>query len=270
MVNGRQNLNEILSKAGIASKEQLENIFAKGKTHGVITISTFQKKELKDMLTGVTSPETKSGALTENEAKLTSEMSKSLSFDRSSLKDRYSLKDFVFSPEISSLFKEHLKTEFSVENMDFLQDLKSSLNPPQKEKLTQIYNKYLKTGSEQEINIGFKTRLDAKNLFESKNGEPSLEDMLKVMNTSSKEILGLLRDSFSRFKGEPISKAILTDALHQPDSLIGNKRLDYIDSIIKEHKQIVANSPIISHAHSIATIKEAQTAKFITLNPIQD
>ncbi|MFN4151651.1 MAG: hypothetical protein ACK4IX_11975, partial [Candidatus Sericytochromatia bacterium] len=126
MVNGRESLNEILSNAGIASKKDLEEIFGRGKDHGVVSISTLQKNELKQMLTGNVNNVSSTPLTTEEQTKV-DKLKQSLSHDRTEISNRYNLKDFMFSPQISSYFKEHLVDEFSKENLNFLHDLKSSL-----------------------------------------------------------------------------------------------------------------------------------------------
>ncbi|MFN8673906.1 MAG: hypothetical protein U0457_17730 [Candidatus Sericytochromatia bacterium] len=232
MVGGRSDLNRILSEAGIADLKQLDDIFGRGKTHGYINISPSQKNELKKLLTENSHP-TNNIELTNQEAQLRdSIVNKHLSINRSDLTNRYTLDDFIFSPEVSGIFKDHCNKELSSENINFLVDTKNILqNNPTKDSLKGLYNNYIKNNSDGYINISFKNRLDCDKVFSNHNS--SLLDMMKSLENPIKEIKGLSGDTFSRFKPEQISQAIINEAVYLP---AGSQREGYIKSIIEAHQ----------------------------------
>ncbi|MFN4152060.1 MAG: hypothetical protein ACK4IX_14055, partial [Candidatus Sericytochromatia bacterium] len=105
--------------------------------------------------------------------------------------------------------------------------------------------------------LSWSNRRYAESVFTNPNS--TMNEMLTVMSDSSKEIQSLARDSFVRFKGELFSKAILSDALNQPESIMGNSSLDYLNSVIDVNKK---SSPTIA--------KHAESAKSLTLKALGD
>lgn len=241
ITGGREELNSILSQVGIASTEQLETIFGREKNHGEISITPKQKDQLKSILTksGYVQPQQQNVQLNEGETKAVENINKILKpVDRNDISQRYSLNDFVFSPEVSGMFKEHLKSEYGQENMDFVVELKNNLKSPTKENLTELYNKYVKTSAENEINLPDDQRKICTTIF--KNPNSSLEDMLKSLEKPAKECMNLMRQSLTRYsQKDGISKSILSEAMNLPTM---NKRINYIESVIDANKNDNANT----------------------------
>jgi hypothetical protein len=235
MVNGRESLNQVLERVGVANTDQLKSIFGRGHNHSSVTISPMQKEELRTLLTdnNVANVQAPQVALTQNETTLLNGLNEKLSCDRSDPANRYSVTDLTFSPEVSGIFKKQLQKEFSVENMDFLMDLKLALNPPNQAKLNELYHTYLEVGSDREINVSSRNRAAADRVFDP-NNNATFEQKLTALTQSADEITSVLNDPYLRFvKSDGMAQAIFTDAMNLPaDNLIENKRLKYLDNII--------------------------------------
>jgi hypothetical protein len=235
MVNGRQSLNELLSQVGIATKGDLESVFAKkglltklGEKLGAapapeasVKISDLQKKLISSVLSDKV-------ILSQDAKDSIKEMKKDiLPVDRSKLSERYSLNDVLFSPQVSPIFKKHCEKEFSSENFNFIHDVKTSIENPDKETLKNIYNSYIKVGSDNEINVSSKARSNAKQVFDNPNS--SMEDMLKAIVSPVKEIKGILGDTYTRFLPQSMKDAMTADMQALPP---GKEREHYFDNFV--------------------------------------
>jgi len=261
MVGGRESLNNILSQAGIADLKQLDTIFGRGKEHGYISISPNQKQELKSLLlNGANSNSQNPVQLTKEESVIRDNIvNKHLSVNRDNLAERYTMNDFIFSPEVSGIFKAYSKNQHSDENISFLVDTKKTLENPTKEGLTNLYNKYIKKDSEGYINLSDKNRKECDRVFNDSNNS-TLSDMMNKVGVSVSEIKSMSGDIFSRFSSEKkIAQAIINEAVYLP---AGSGREKYIKSIENAHEN--KDNSISSVIKSNAKSALEMTAKILS------
>lgn len=222
MVNGRQSINEVLSQVGVASKDDLGKIFARKRNDGSVEINSLQKNMIKSIISD-------KAPLSEAAQKHIDDIKKEINppQDRSDLKNRYSLDDCIFNPKINHALKEHCKKELCEENFNFLNDVKTTIQNPDKETLKSLYDQYIKSGSTNEVNVSYQNRLHAKQVFENPNS--SVENMLGAVKGSFFEVKGVLsRDTYPRFKRDGIKNAMKTDAME----LQGKERQNYFNNFI--------------------------------------
>lgn len=83
-----------------------------------------------------------------------------------------------------------------------------------KTKAYKLYNKYVKTGAEFEINVSYATRKKCQNMLENfsvllEDETIQIEDLFKIFHECKKQVTGLLNNSLTRFKNT-------TDHVHAP------------------------------------------------------
>ena len=82
-----------------------------------------------------------------------------------------------------------------------------------------LYCKYLRVGSEYELNIGWKTRQNLSQLLDNKekwmaNETIDEKTLLLIFNSSAREMINLINGSFTRFKSNPkFKKLVMLKAL---------------------------------------------------------
>jgi hypothetical protein len=215
MVEGRQSLNVVLEKAGVLDVPNLEKLFAKNKNNGAVSITPLQKDMIKSMLTGQGVGPFINTNLNQGEQAAVDHLKNTIFSPVNRDTERYSLRDFVFSPEVSGVFKEHLSKQTSSEHMDFLVDVNNTLKNPTEDKLDKLYEKYLRPNAYFSVNIPGAMRDLTVHAFNT----GTLEDKIRALEDPSKEALSVMkRDSFNRFVGadKGIGKAILKEAMTLP------------------------------------------------------
>lgn len=231
MVNGKQSLNELLSNVGVASKAELGQIFANKSLKNKIVdkfksnvpeksveITPLQKSLIKSIISD-------KNPLNQDELKSQETFRKLYKpADHNNKEQRYGLTDVLFNPKMSNTFKKQCEKEFSVENFNFTQDLKTTIENPSKEALKEIYNNYVKTNSPNMINISSKERYNAQAVFENPNS--TMAEMMKVLESPANSIMSIMKDTHIRYLNDGVKEAVRIDYNNIKDPDMQDKFLD--------------------------------------------
>jgi len=124
--------------------------------------------------------------------------------------------EFLRSGDVRAheLFSAHLKREFSAENLEFWQGVQDFLTNPTAARICSIYDRFVKDGAEQEINISADHRIYAKLLVEKLEMQPvesrcltslDLKLATSIFSEIQQVIEGLMEsDSWGRFRTGPM------------------------------------------------------------------
>jgi hypothetical protein len=187
-------------------------------------------------------------------------LSKSMAHpEPNSLKGVNEYKDLMFNPTKSKAFKDFCKSEFSVENHDFMMELKAISNEKNPEKvmlkLSELDKKYFSNPDNPDINVDRKSIMEFK---EALNGGDFLKAIASITELK-KTVMTNLLDTYSRFT--------VSDAYKQ----VYDKGIEMVFNPIKNlppEKQLAALEKIIANSDGAVKGTALQKKEDLILGPV--
>jgi len=178
--------------------------------------------------------------------------------------NKFAPNNLLFDPKVSPTFENYAKKEWSSENIGCQKNIKDILSNDklsENDKMAQlkpIYEKFIKTGSESEVNISDKERTALKTALD----KGDFTETLKAIKPITEQLTKNINDTYSRFTVSTEFK-----------DFIKNTELKHIEKL-PLRKQLSALDDSMKEGGSIATVardmKNKLLEKYTPKMPIED